>query len=65
VTVVLLAFAERDLEDIFDHYEAARSGLGEEFLIEFRRAVDRILTHPNAWQRMDDTYRRCKMHRFP
>jgi len=65
MTVITLTTAERDLEDAFDRYEAARPGLGDEFLTELRRAVDRILTHPNAWQRMDATYRRCRLHRFP
>ena len=62
--VITLPLAERDLEETFDHYEVIRAGMGEEFLIEFRRAVDRILTHPNAWQKMDDLHRRCQLHRF-
>jgi plasmid stabilization system protein ParE len=65
MTVITLPLAERDLEETFDHYEAQRAGLGEEFLVEFRRAVDRILTHPNASQKMDDLHRRCRLHRFP
>jgi toxin ParE1/3/4 len=65
MTAIMLASAERDLEQAFDYYDAAKQGLGDDFLIEFRSAVDRILTHPAAWQRMNETYRRCTLHRFP
>jgi hypothetical protein len=49
--VVTTSAADGDLEDAFDHYEAVRAGLGDEFLTEFRHAVERILEHPNAWQK--------------
>ncbi len=65
MTVTLLAHAEADLEEGFDYYEAARAGLGAEFVTEFRRAVDRILAHPRGWHAMDAIYRRCQLHRFP
>jgi len=29
------------------------------------RAIERMLEHPNAWQPLDETYRRCRLHRFP
>ena len=32
---------------------------------EFRRALDRMIKHPHAWQPLDETYRRCRLHRFP
>ena len=62
---VTTSAADGDLDDAFDYYEAIRAGLGDEFLIEFRRAVDRILEHPNAWQKMNERNRRCQLHRFP
>lgn len=65
MTASILKDAEDDLERAFDYYEQQRSGLGGEFVGEFRRAVERILEHPNAWQPLDDTYRRCRFHRFP
>lgn len=57
--------AEEDLESAYDHYERLRPMLGGEMVDEFRRAVERILKHPHAWQPMDETYRRCRLHRFP
>jgi len=62
---VILAEAEEDLERAFDYYEAQRRGLGVEMVEEFRRGVARILEYPGAWQSLDATYRRCRMHRFP
>jgi len=65
MTAFLLSGAEQDMEDAFDYYEARRSGLGHELIEEFRKGVDRILGHPGAWQRLDDVYRRYRLHRFP
>ena len=65
MTTDLLEPAETDLEQAFDYYEGIRAGLGNDFVEEFRRAVDRILAHPRAWQPLDATYRRCRLHRFP
>ena len=41
------------------------AGWGIEMVEEFRRGVDRILIHPNAWQPLDETYQRYRLHRFP
>jgi len=65
VKVLLRGTAESDLEDAFDYYEAARAGLGAEFVTEFRRAVDQVIAHPRAWQPLDAVYRRCRLQRFP
>lgn len=62
---VILAEAEEDLEHAFGYYEGKRHALGLEFIEEFRRGVDRILEHPHAWQPLDATYRRYRLHRFP
>lgn len=62
---IILEDGENDLEEGYAHYEALRLGLGGEFVEEFRRAVERMLQHPGAWQALDETYRRCRLHRFP
>ena len=64
ITIVQRA-AERDLEEGFEYYERVRAGLGTDFVTEFRRAVDRILTFPRGWHALDDLYRRCQFQRFP
>jgi toxin ParE2 len=65
MTVILLPQAEDDLAEAFDYYEAARPGLGSEFVTEFRHSVEKILQYPRGWQVLDDPYRRCRLHRFP
>lgn len=65
MTAVILEEAEADIERAFDYYESQRLGLGIEMLEEFRHGVERILEHPSAWQAMDETYRRYRLHRFP
>src|SRR6266700_2047871 len=62
---LMLEGAEEDLEAAFNYYEVRRSGLGGELVDEFRRAVSQILEFPGAWQALDETYRRCRLHRFP
>lgn len=61
----ILDEGEQDLEHAFEYYESRRRGLGHEMVEEFRRGVDRILESPTAWQRLDDVYRRYRLHRFP
>jgi plasmid stabilization system protein ParE len=65
MVAIVLNGAARDLQQAFDYHEAQQSGLGDELLEEFRRSVDRILQYPDAWPRLDGTYRRCRFHRFP
>jgi toxin ParE1/3/4 len=65
VKAIIQAGGEEDLEETFNYYESLRAGLGHDFIHEFRRAVERMLEHPNAWQPLDETYRRCRLHRFP
>lgn len=62
---IILEDGEDDLEQGFNYYNLVREGLGAEFVEEFRRAVERVLEYPNAWQALDETYRRCRLHRFP
>jgi plasmid stabilization system protein ParE len=65
MTAAILDEAEDDLEQAFDYYEAERKGLGGGMVIEFRRGLERILEFPEAWQRLDEIYRRYRLKRFP
>ncbi len=48
MTAIILNEAEDDLEEAFDYYQAAHSGLGAELVHEFRRGLERILEFPGA-----------------
>jgi toxin ParE1/3/4 len=65
MTAVMLDPAKSDLTEAFEYYERQRSGLGIQFITEFRRGVDEILRHPNSWNPLDKVYRRYRLHRFP
>ncbi|HUO07265.1 MAG TPA: type II toxin-antitoxin system RelE/ParE family toxin [Phycisphaerae bacterium] len=62
---VMLAEAEREIEEAFDYYQLQGEGLGMDLLEEFRRGVDRILENPDRWQQLDYVFRRYRLHRFP
>lgn len=61
----ILAPAQRDLTQALDYYDAAVAGLGLDFLDEVERTIARILIQPEAWARISEKHRRCKMRRFP
>jgi plasmid stabilization system protein ParE len=63
MTAIILQEAED--ERAFDYYESQRVQLGVELVEEYRRGLERILEHPNAWQPLDSVYRRYRLHRFP
>jgi len=66
----LHAEAIRELEASVTWYEAQQTGLGEEFLGEFSRAIEVISQSPRAWPvwpewRSRMTVHRFVLHRFP
>ena len=65
MTVRLLEVAEIELDQAIRWYAAQAPGLGDAFLIEVLSAADRISHFPDAWQRLDEGVRRCRLSRFP
>ena len=60
-----LSTAELELKEAMEFYEAAREGLGEEFLTEVEATVNLIETYPLAWMSLSPRTRRCRTSRFP
>ena len=56
--------AEADLKDVYEWYEAQSVGLGEEFLLSAREALDRISLHPEMYSLMHLDIRRAPLRRF-
>ena len=48
-----------------EYYENCEPGLGSDFAIEVRSAIENILSFPNAWPIMENDVRRCQVRRFP
>ncbi len=65
MTYRFLSPAQRDLAEAVDYYERAATGLGLEFLDEVERTINRVLLHPEAWTRVAEHHRRCRLRRFP
>jgi len=65
MTYRFLLPAQQDLAEAVDYYERAVPGLGLEFVDELERTVHRIMLQPEAWPRISEHHRRCRMRRFP
>lgn len=57
--------AEKDIDRIFDWYEAKLPGLGAAFLEEMDLALGRILNRPLSYQIKYKNARRATIQRFP
>ena len=57
--------AEKELEEIENHYDSIREGLGDQFRDEVQVTISRIQQFPNGCQALSANVRRCTMKRFP
>ena len=63
--VSILRSAEAELDGAIEHYNEESPGLGFEFMDEFLKTINRIVTNPNAWQKLSPRTRRAMTNRFP
>src|SRR4051794_4133997 len=64
--IVLHSEARRELDDAMDYYEQACAGLGQEFLVETEKGLDRIQQNPKQGTLYKNTgHRRFVVRRFP
>ncbi len=63
--ISFLPQAEADIESAHDWYEQKRVGLGDKFLEELRRTVDRIRDHPHLYGVVRKQIRAGPLRRFP
>jgi plasmid stabilization system protein ParE len=57
--------AEKELEDVENHYDDINEELGDRFRAEIELALSRIIKFPNAWQPLTKTVRRRRLIDFP
>lgn len=57
--------AEDEMLEAARYYESQRRGLGDEFLTEFARTVERIAVNPEAWAMVTPRSRHHRLRRFP
>ncbi|MFM9971533.1 MAG: type II toxin-antitoxin system RelE/ParE family toxin [Burkholderiales bacterium] len=63
--IVFRPAAKREFNDAADRYEAQRSGLGEEFIIEIDQAVAKAESNPEHCPIVFGDVRRAVARRFP
>lgn len=57
--------AEKELEEIENHYDGIRDILGDRFREDIEMTISRILKFPNGWQPISSSIRRCRLSSFP
>ena len=57
--------AETEFIEAIAYYNLQSKGLGYEFAVEIKRAMERILQYPKAWAPLSKRTRRCRTNRFP
>ena len=56
--------AQRELDEAVEYYNTESPGLGDQFLIEVLRTLERIRQYPEAWHPFTQHTRRCQTRRF-
>lgn len=57
--------ARRELEDAVNYYDSINRELGDAFLDEIERSLERIIKFPDAWVTLSPNTRRCRTTGFP
>jgi plasmid stabilization system protein ParE len=65
MTFSFLALAKDELDQAIAYYEKQRRGLGAEFALEVKTTLRRIVKNPEAWSKLSDQTRLCRLKRFP
>jgi len=60
-----LDVASQEVNDAIDFYNAEREGLGDDFWVEVKHALNSIIIFPKAWHPLSLRTRRCRLRRFP
>ena len=60
-----LEIAKSELDYAIEYYNYESTGLGDEFLTEILKVLDRIGQFPEAWHLYSKRTRRCQTRRFP
>jgi hypothetical protein len=60
-----LSPAEEEMSEASVFYDAASSGLGNDFLDDVQQAIDRLREYPQAGKVATSRLRRMLLHRFP
>ena len=65
MNIAFLDSADAEFVEAVDYYNLQSDGLGFEFVVEVKRALERIRQYPEAWAPLSKRTRRCRTNRFP
>jgi hypothetical protein len=65
MNVIFTELAAKELMDAQSLYEIEIQGLGNAFLIEMKKAIQRISNFPEAWPVLANEIRKCVVRKFP
>lgn len=65
MVVKFLGPARDELAEAIAYYDARQEGLGSAFSEEIKRTIERILRYPEAWFKLSERTRRCRVNKFP
>jgi plasmid stabilization system protein ParE len=57
--------AQQELEDAVAYYDGISSEIGDAFIAEVKRTLQRIEQFPEAWSQLSNNTRRCRVATFP
>ncbi len=63
--IKFLEIAQIELDQAIEYYNYEVPGLGDSFLTEILKTLDRIGEFPEAWPPLSSKTRRCQTRRFP
>jgi mRNA-degrading endonuclease RelE of RelBE toxin-antitoxin system len=63
--ISFLEVAAIELDEAIQYYNNELPGLGDVFLTEVLKCLDRIASFPYSWQLCSKRTRRCQTRRFP
>ena len=63
--IQLLEIAQIELDEAVEYYNSESHGLGDEFLLDLLKAIERVSLFPKAWHPFSNSTRRCRLRRFP
>lgn len=63
--VEFLEPAQEEMDEAFEYYEFEQTNLGYRFINEVKNALQRIISFPDAWQKITINTHRCLVKNFP
>lgn len=64
-TVELRPLALADLHEAYSYYNSVKENLGEQFLEELQKLLDKLESNPFIFSFANRSIRQAKLHRFP